>query len=73
MLFWLDIGSNTSCGLDALNEIKMANPDVMILLMTAYDIEHPSAKQAMSEGFTVLFKPFKMDTLLHALNQVSVT
>ncbi len=65
----LDLRSPTGEGMALLHEIKALNPDLVVVVMTAYATV-PAAVEAMRTGATdYLTKPFVMDELVAVLER----
>jgi two-component system chemotaxis response regulator CheY len=52
-------------GIKAMNEILEEDPNVKVIMVSAFDVE----KKAVNSGaFSFLFKPFKLDSLFQKIN-----
>lgn len=71
-IVFLDVRMPKMNGIEALKKIKQIDPNAKVIMVTA-DSSKNIKKELLSEGAsTVIFKPFKIETIQKALDQTVV-
>lgn len=72
-VIFLDVMMDKFDGLYALEEIKKIDPDANVIMVTA-DLREDTYKKINELGASaIIFKPFEMDAVMHAVNDLSRT
>ena len=72
-LIFMDIKMPGINGVQTFREIKKINPEIAVIMMTAYSVED-LVKEAIEEGaYTVVYKPFDMDKVIQTIEKVLQT
>ena len=58
-----DIRMGQMSGLDLLKQVKSVNPEIMVLMITAYASVETAVKALRYGAYDYLFKPFKLDEI----------
>ena len=64
----LDLMMPDMSGADALNEIRLMNPKVPVILASGYAVQEVTQRLVHTDGVVLLQKPFTARTLEHALD-----
>jgi len=69
-LIFMDIKMPGINGVQTYREIKKINPNIAVIMMTAYSVED-LVQEAIEEGaYTVVYKPFDMDKVIQTIEKV---
>jgi len=69
-LIFMDIKMPGINGVQTYREIKKINPNIAVIMMTAYSVED-LVEEAIEEGaYTVVYKPFDMDKVIQTIEKV---
>jgi len=69
-LIFMDIKMPGINGVQTYREIKKINPNIAVIMMTAYSVED-LVEEAIEEGaYTVVYKPFDMDKVIRTIEKV---
>lgn len=73
-IFFIDMKLPVLNGLETYLEIRKANPEAVVVMMTAYRQEMDELiKQAIEKGaYSCLYKPFDMDEAIKIIDEISV-
>ena len=72
-LILFDIGLPGMSGIEALEQIKTAHPDVLVIMITAYEDVQTVIKAMKLGAYDYVVKPIHMDTLCVTLNNALET
>ncbi|MFW6134768.1 MAG: response regulator [Elusimicrobiota bacterium] len=67
----LDVKLPDTNGFDLCEKIKKMEPDVGVVMMTAYERDEKIKETANKGGYNIVFKPFDMDKLLNIIRNIS--
>jgi DNA-binding NtrC family response regulator len=72
-IFFIDMKLPVLNGLETYLEIRKANPEAVVVMMTAYRQEMDElAKQAIEKGaYSCLYKPFDMDKAIRIVDEIA--
>jgi len=70
-VIFLDVVMNRFDGLYALEKIKKIDPDANVIMVTADLREDTYVKITNLKASAIIFKPYDIDAVMHALNDIS--
>lgn len=69
-IVFMDIKMPGLNGVQTFRELKKVNPDITVIMMTAYAVED-LIEEAIEEGaYAVIYKPFDMDKVIQTIEKV---
>ncbi len=67
---FIDIILNGFNGVEAFEKIKKVNPDIIVIMMTAYSVEDMVRKALKKGAYTCIYKPFDIDKIVNLIKKI---